>query len=491
MIINVPYKPTWLSPVYNPIMWSVLSSKVNSQDFKYVFEIYLDDVLINTIKQRANPAGYGMLDVSALLQGYLEGNATNAAITQGETSIDYNSGKVFADNNLMSRKVYLKVGEEYTVNGITTIYNGTSDTPGAPAFYLFSGNTQFGNLYTPVTTWSASITDQEQQWNMQSTYQSGIFGGNPFYGNTVYDHAYGLASALNFSPLEQDVYSFDNTVLSFLNWTPTIADNQQKPIYGFRFTRYDAGGTQINTVDKPMITANGFGMRSTCTSTVPLTLDPKYAIVHVLAGPDKLATALGWSTIMPGERITIAGYSKGSTGCDLGNQITKEYGFTIQEYCTPLYPRVRLSWYNALGGRDYQNFTMFLEKTTNTTQDNYAQEQMNFSGATPVPVLNGSLPIGTLGIKGGDKPFNKQSTLTYSVQTDWLTQDYVNILEGLQKSPQVLAYIADPLNQLANDYPYTVKITQSSYTTKNVRQNKMVQGTFTFTLVSSQKMQNL
>lgn len=489
MIINVPYKPTWLSPAYNPIMWSVLSSKVNSQDFKYVFEIYLDGVLINTIKQRANPAGYGMLDVSTLIQGYLEGNANNAAITQGETTIDYINGQVFADNNLMSRKVYLKVGEEYTVNGITSIYNGVSDTIGAPAYFLYSGNTQMGNLTTPVTTWSASITDQEQQWNMQSTYQSGIFGGNPFNADTVYDHNYGLANALSFNTLEQDVYAFDNTILSFINWSPITSGTQQNSIFGFRYQLYNAAGTLVDTQDMPMITANGYAQRATCDST-PST-DAKYALVHVLAGVDKLHEVFGWAS-GPGYKVTIQGYNKAAgTGCTFGDAVTKKYSFTIQEYCTPLYPRVRLSWYNSLGGRDYMNFTMFTEKTTNTTQDSYAQEQINYSGVTPVPVLNGTLPIGNLGIKGGEKPFNKQSTATYSVQTDWLTQEQVDLLEGLQNSPQVLAYIADPKNSLANDYPYTVKITQSSYTTKNVRQTKLVQGTFTFTLVTSQKMQNL
>jgi len=491
MITSVPYKPTWLSPVYNPIMWSVGSSKTNSTDFKYVFEVYLDGVKINTIKQRANPSGYGMIDVSALLQGYLEGNAQNAALTQGEMTINYGYGQVFADNNLMSRSLYLKVGEEYTVNGVTRTYTGTADVVGAPAYLLYSGNTANGVFTTPVTTWSASITDQEQQWNMQATTASGIFDANPFEDNKVYDHGYGLASALNFAPLKQNVYSFDNTVLSFINWTPAVSDTQQKPIFGFRFRRLSAAGAQINQDDVPMISTYGYAMRAACETTVASTIDAKYALVHVLASPEKLALALEWSDIQPGETIEITGYSKGSTGCNFGTAITKTYSFNIQEYCTPLYPRVRMSWYNTLGGRDYANFTMFLEKTTNTTQDAYAQEQMNYSSSTPVPILNNVLPIGNLGIKGGDKPFNKQSTLTYSIQTDWLTQDQVNLLEGLQKSPQVLAYIADPNNVLANDYPYTVKITQSSYTTKNVRQTKLVQGTFTFSLVTSQKIQNL
>jgi len=138
-----------------------------------VFEVYVDNVKINTVKQRANISGYGMIDVATLVQAYLNSASPQAKITQGETSIDYNNGDTFSDNFLMSKKVYLKVGEEYTVNNLTQTYIGTADTPGAPAYVLTSGNTTTAN--TPVHIWNASMTDHEQQWNMQKTDVSGWF----------------------------------------------------------------------------------------------------------------------------------------------------------------------------------------------------------------------------------------------------------------------------------------------------------------------------
>ena len=157
MITTVAYKPTVFSPAYNPIIWSVLSDKTQSTDFKYVFDIYVDDVKINTIKQRANPSGYGMIDVSSLVQAYLDSSNPAAQLTQGETSIDWTTGQLFANNNLMRSKLYLKVGEVYTLNGITSIYNGVTNQVGTPAYVVYSGNTAVAN--TPVFTWAASIED--------------------------------------------------------------------------------------------------------------------------------------------------------------------------------------------------------------------------------------------------------------------------------------------------------------------------------------------
>jgi hypothetical protein len=505
-ITSVPYKPQWISPAYNPIVWSVLSTKVNSTDFKYVFDIYEvgNATPIQRIKQRANPTGYGMIDISTLVQGYIDSSNVNSAMTQGELTIEYTANKVFADNNLMSKKYFVKVGEEYTLNGVTQIYNGVTDTAGAPNFLLYSGNTQMGNTTTPVTVFCATLTDMEQQWQMKNTTASGVFGnfnntvrsGNPFNGNTIYDKNYGLAHPLNFAELEQDVYAFDNTVLSYINWSPlTNNTTDQYVIFGFRFKRLNAAGTVIDTVDRPMTLQYGFAQKTNCSDIIMTTLDAKYALVHVLASPDKLATALGWSAIQPGQTISIQGFSQlnpSGGDCTFGAAVTAESKFHIQEYCVPLYPRVRLSWFNTLGGRDYMNFTMFTEKSINTSQSNYSQEQLNYSGATPVPSGQPyASPYGNTSVKGGNKPYAKQSETMYSIQTDWLLQDQVDVLEGLVKSPQVLAYIKDANNLLADDIPYNCIITNTNYTTKNVRQTKMVQGTFTVKLTIPQSIQTL
>jgi len=491
-ISTVAYKPVWIAPAYNPIMWSVLSNKISQTDFKYVFDIYQvgTTLPVQRIKQRPNPTGYGMIDISTLIQGYLDSSNPNAAMTQGELTIDWDNGKVYADNNLMSHKYYIKVGEEYSINGTTILYNGITENAGEPAYLLYSGNTQFGNLTTPVTAFCASMTDLEQQWQMRSTYQSGIFGGNPFESNIIYDKNYGLAHPLNYAPLEQSLYKFDNAILSYINWSP-VSSGSNYTIFGFRFQKLSANGTVISTGDVPMLTSTGFGQRTNCTDVVNTTLDAKYSLVHVIASPDKVAYLAGWTPFNPGEKLTIQGYYQ-SSGCTFGSPATLKSEFTILEYCEPLYPRVRLSWFNTLGGRDYMNFTMFTEKSISATQSSYNQEQINYSGSTPVPVVAPTTqPFGNSAVRGGMKPYAKQIETTYSIQTDWLTQEEVDLVEGLVMSPQVFAYIKDPSNTQADQIPYNCTVTTTSYATKNVRQTKLVQATINIKLAIPQNIQTL
>jgi hypothetical protein len=248
-----------------------------------------------------------------------------------------------------------------------------------------------------------------------------------------------------------------------------------------------------------MITARGYSQRATGTSLVGTTLAARYDLVHVLASPADLVTAISSMigqaplAIGPGWTIEITGHTNAGDGSQtFGAAITETVTINVVEYCAaPLYERVRLSWFNSLGGRDYCNFTMFDEKTINTKQDTYAQEQMDWSAAKPVPALNDSLIIRNLGVRGGNKALNKVVTTTRKIQTDWLTQDQVNQLEGLQKSVQVLAYIHDTNNTLSDYYAYTCQVSNAAYTTKNIRQQKLVQVTFDLTYVMSQNMQNL
>jgi hypothetical protein len=503
MITTINYAPSYLQGAYNPIIWSVTSNKINEIDFKYVFDIYKDGVKIIRIKQRANPAGAGMIDISTLTQGYLLVNEPNNPILQGETTIDWQGlNHIYADNGTMSAHFEIYAGEEYTSGGITQIYNGVTNVPGTPAFILRSA-TAVAGLSIPVHVWPSSVEYRQQQWAM-SNYStiSGAYGQDPATGR-IYDHALAttlydsLAYPLMFNQLEQDLYPTDKMVLSWINWSPYVPF-PKRIIYGFRFKWYNAAGSLVRTDNKPCITATGYDARPLCTDLILAQLDAKYDLIHVLASPHDLAWAVsdGTFTAPVGGRIEIQGFDASPAGaCALGTPITEKVTINLLEECEPaLYPRVRLSWLNALGGRDYLNFTMFTEKTIETTQSTYAQEQMQWSSLKPIET-SVTYPINNLGIAGGDKIYNKQAKTTYKIMTDWLDQEQANLLESLIKSPQVIAYIHDGNDSpftpgFGNEFAYTVNVKQNSYATKNVRQLKLVQGTFDIEVALQQKIQN-
>jgi hypothetical protein len=489
MITAINYAPSYLQGVYNPIIWSVTSNQIAQTNFSYVFDVYINGTFQIRLKVKPNPAGVGMVDVSQICQSFLPIDIVP------ETIIDNFSDLIFADNLNSSLHVFLKVGEEYGSPGV--IYNGvTTGVEGSPAYNLYAKK---GNeiLDIPVHAWNSSLEFKEQQEGMSVfTATSGGYGAlasrtiHYDWGLNVLVPLMDKAYPLTYSILNQKVYLKDVNVLSFINWTKyaTLNDNY---IAFCKIRYYNASGTLVNQYNASLDSLNGFNQKLNCSTVVTTQLNTRYDIVHVDSQLDhlmyyfnsKLSTGY---TLSPNESMSIQMYThQTANGCVPNIASTQEVRFTMLEDCETLYTRVRLSWLNDLGGRDYMNFTMFTEKEIQTTNDNYYQESMNWNLTTPVP-MNVQNPNQNLSIKGGNVIYNKQASTSWMLNTDWLTQDEVNLLEGLQKSSHVLAYFNDNLyNQYA---PYSVRIGQTSYKTKNIKQVKMVQGEFEIFLNQIQKI---
>ena len=477
MITSVTYKPSRICGAYNPIIWTVASDKVTQIDFQYVIDVYINGTYVTRITQRPNPDGYGMWDVSAIVQAYTK----VSSFTQGE--LETPNTQWFHDNNEASCHVYCKVGERYGSYNI--LYNGVTDTPGPPAYAVYSA---YPSTNLEVVVLAASLNDHENLWTMQQPSTNGVWKNDPFLNGLAREWSGGLAYPLsNDYSLTRNVYSFDKGTLSWINYSPGSGNGL---IYGFRYRVYNASGTLVQTTDVPLTTGNGMGPKTLCSTVYNIQPAAQYDLVHVNYSPSILAARTG-QAITDGWSVIIQGHTYDNYGaCTFGAAITQPITINVQEYCQQLYPRVRVSWLNEWGGRDYYNFTMYAVKTLNTKSEQYTQNQMNWSGNVPVPQLSSSYPpFGTLPTKGGDKIFNKTATNTWRVQTDWLTQDEVELLEGLQKSPMVIAYIYDG-STIANSFPYSCKVKGENYEVKLVKQNKLTQATFDLDLNITQSLQN-
>lgn len=478
MITSVAYRPSRICTPYNPIIWSVTSDKINQPDFQYVIDIYVNGVKKTTITQRPNPDGYGMWDVSAIVQAYTK----ISNFTQGE--LETPSNRWFNDNAEASCHVYCKVGERYGSYGI--LYNGTTDTPGQPAYAVYSAQ---AGLQTEVTVLAASLEDHKNLWTMQNPATNGVWKTDPFQDNIHREWNGGLAWPLSTDTrLYRDVFEFDRGVLSWINWSPGTSNGL---IFGFRYKVYNAAGTLVSTQDIACTTGTGMGPKTSCSSTVTGAIAAQYDLVHVNYSPAQLASLLG-QPLQPGWKVVIQGHiASNYAACTFGAAITQPIEIRIKEYCQLLYPRVRLSWLNEWAGRDYFNFTELAEKKVDTKSEMYTQEQINWSGGVPVPQLGGVYPpFGTLPTKGGDKIFNKVAGTTWKLTTDWLSQEDVELLQGLQKSPQIIAYIHDDSNSISDFFPYYGKVKGASYDVKLVKQNKLTTVTVELELSQVQTLQN-
>ena len=486
MITAINYAPSYLQGTYNPIIWSVQSDETYQDNFSYIFDVYINSTFQIRLKVKPNPVGAGMIDISQICQAYLTD-------TLPETSINTLLNLlIFADNGQSSLHTFVICGEEFGGQ----IYDGNGHI-GAPNYYLYA-NTNGGNqLDVPVHVWNSSLEHQQQQDGMSMGI--GLSGGYGYlqsrnksydWGDAVYNYAT-LAYALNYAPLNQKAYYKDMNVLSFINWTQYYQNLDESYIAICQIDYYDAGGNLINLASVSVDSSYGFNQKNNCNDVITTQLGAEFDILHVQCKLESLMYFLNIFTsnsyvMLPGEYFEVQMFNHAvGNGCINGIPITQKSRFTMLEDCDTLYTRVRLSWLNDLGGRDYMNFTAFMEKETKTTNSNYYQETMDWAGYSPL-LTNIWNPNYNLQTRGGDVIYNKQAMTSWTLNTDWLTQDEVNLLEGLQKSSNVIAYFNDTTyNQYA---PQSVHIGQASYKTKNIKQVKMVQAEFEIMLNHVQKI---
>jgi hypothetical protein len=485
MITTINYAPSYLQGTYNPIIWSVQSDETYQDNFSYIFDVYINNAFEIRLKVKPNPSGAGMIDISQICQAYLKDTIPETTIN---TTTYYH---IFADNGNSSLHTFVICGEEYGGQ----IYDGNGNA-GEPDFYLWAKTIQ-NNFDIPVHVWNSSLPHQLQQDGMSNGItKSGGYGILPSqtitydWGNALLNNT--LAYPLNYAPLEQRVYYNDMNVLSYINWTqyPNVLDESYIAFLVLNY--YDQfGNVIVSNLPISVDAIAGYLQKSICSDVITSQLTAEFDILHVQCRLASLMEIInvyvGGSYVMaPGEYIDVEMYNHApSNGCIENYAVTQKNRFVMLEDCDTLYTRVRLSWLNDLGGRDYMNFTAFMEKETKTTNSNYYQETMDWAGYTPV-TPNLTNPNYNLQTKGGDVIYNKQAMTSWTLNTDWLNQNEVNLLEGLQKSSNVIAYFNDtPYNVLV---PQSVHIGQTSYKTKNIKQVKMVQAEFEIMLNHVQKI---
>jgi hypothetical protein len=114
MAITVENTPQTPTPVFNPVVWVLSSDNVSECEFRYVCDIYVNSAMITRLKTFPNADGYGIFDVSGVLQSFM-----SEAPVQG-------LGLSFHSLNTHWVDYQLKFGEEYDnaspCTGSTTVY---------------------------------------------------------------------------------------------------------------------------------------------------------------------------------------------------------------------------------------------------------------------------------------------------------------------------------------------------------------------------------
>ena len=530
MISSVNYRPKYYSPGYNPVIWSVTSDQwdVNTNyDFKYVFDVFIDGSFVNRFKQRPNPSGAGMIDVSTMVDPYLEiGNFSNEVGVSVITPYKVGTDAVCT--------VYIKVGEEYrsgAANNPLRIYNGlVTGEEGEPEFLVGAQGfiEEEGVDEAPVIVLPMSLNWQDQQKTLQvqSTTPAdyyGLFGYVAPYlmkSNAIYPAvtcggpglflskqprnitggAWQTSNASPSSNFTVNDLSYDRRTLSFINRNPVYEDlggsylQSTSPKVAW-FTFYDTAGSPLGSYPILNYTGEGGAPRASCDGAIATGGTGSFSnsnnmeLLSLRVGPKDLEERGLWTLLgeVPGS-YTVQLYDNFavSAGCTYSGPPTVPVSELVTINIVPdclsdLYPRVRLAFLNELGGRDYWDFTVFAEETIDASSGEFYQNEMDWAGITPV-TLSGDTSQNWM--RGGTKQYNKSVRTRWTIQSDFLTQNEVDFLKNIVKSSQIWAYIG------TDDFPYMCKVAETSYTVKTIKMVKMFTATFNIELSTAQTMQN-
>ena len=149
MATTITQKPNKLAAAYSPMVFVLSESSSGTYDgfkFRYIIQVFIDDVEKAKLKFHKNASNDGIADISKIVKTYLETQTKNVGndITTYSGSIHEigvsTTGQQFSRNNNQLCKVTVKAGYEVATSATTapsearaqdtdTIYSMPATTP--------------------------------------------------------------------------------------------------------------------------------------------------------------------------------------------------------------------------------------------------------------------------------------------------------------------------------------------------------------------------
>ena len=276
MSITAISTPGRYTAAYGNIVYQVESTNQNTKyKFRYVFDIFMNSQKIARIKTTPQNTDWGQVDISRVIQNYVESVPVNMGSTlQNESIAKADWGWLNAD--WLIYDVY--VGEEYstTETGEPILYNGLG-SQGDPAYEPTGGDPRY-------------VINGIKEWTDKS------FNLSPFYLNTTdlpgqYDYNADDHRFLTNAPRIQYVRESDWGTLSALNFHFYPESIVSQPVYSAYFEFFDEGNNLLTTGRTYNLITNG-GWRFNCSgNTADQPLYPDFQnkmISYVGAYPQNL-----------------------------------------------------------------------------------------------------------------------------------------------------------------------------------------------------------
>lgn len=437
----------------NPVTLSGLTS----QD-KYLLQIKVGGNVIADVRQSPNQSGVAQFDIQNILQTYVE----NSDVTIETIAKWHNSDEEIVE-------YAISYGSES--NGVPNI-DGTST-----GFIAMGGRKNYWDLFWDVEEYRAQV---------------GADGESPCTiievpGKALTDYTdYKLISQVSdetpdwSSPTDkvytQKVRRSDNFTLSVVNsvtYGPIAPEPNVKGIEAYRVTAYDEFGTLVTDFPVLNIVSNGGGPNETLYEG--LTIRDPFHVVTAGVGPANLGVLLPSAV-----KYYYVGFPVGTPEiCGTDEDFLTDasavgfYRFDIvEDDCNDFTP-IQFSWTNSLGFRDYFHFTKRNDRSVNIQRDTFLKENNDWNGSTFSLSRN----------RRGTTTYSQTLQETFTANTRFMTDFEATFLENLFISPDVRVRFGDSTEW------YPVVITDTDYTEKTFRKDRLFQYTVNFKMATNLKSQ--
>ena len=188
----------------------------------------------------------------------------------------------------------------------------------------------------------------------------------------------------------------------------------------YSITFYEADGTQISTAN---ITRTTIGMANFVATKSAVNAGVLYQFIPI--GYQNLEDQSFNTSIRPSTQANLAYYTINIFD-NSGDYITKTYRFDIAE-CSRYTP-IQLAWVNSLGAWDYYTFELASLKKLNIQRETFRKPFGNWGAGANFTYYQH---------EAGEKIYNIESEKQYTVNSDWLDDEYFIWLQELLMSNDV------------------------------------------------------
>ena len=467
-------------PVGQPIIFTVFDSAIingSNHKIKYIAEVYVDNdnsnimVTANRVailKAAPNSSGYGIFDVSTILDSYVSPDYTGGGVMgtgnfsqfKGTNYSNINPHSIhlidkFSTNRQSVRYCRIKFKIEYATTATGTLIEANYDVQ-SDKFIFFNGILYDNDVFK----------------------QTANGFGYPLNQYGYYANNSGTKGVLSNAPQTQYIRENDFATLGFFNQisfgesgeAPVAATGNVDTIGDVHITFYDSSGSSLSVINLEQTQANGG-------SGLVFKSNAATKISFVGIGTANIVNA-GGSLPSGWDYYTV------ELRTDNNVVITSEWRFYKQTDDCKGFETIRLTWLNKWGTWDYYNFTKKSIRNFNTERKAYKQISGSWGGSKYLISDH----------TGGMKNYSSTIKETITLNTDYITEEEGNWLEELFVSNDV--YI---LSQNSDDSSYgyirkyvtPCRITSTDHTRKSTANDKLIQYTFDIETDRTKKAQKI